>query len=76
MLRIYKFKIEMKYKEVIYDKYKSGYLCYYFFLVKILCKLLFLVFIVLFRYLGMNFSTRVCIHTGQKFLVTKLIVRR
>ncbi len=58
MLRIYKFKIEMKYKEVIYDKWKTADLRYYFFLVKNLCKLLFLVFIVLFRYLGMNFSTK------------------
>lgn len=48
----------MKYKEVIYDKWKSAGLRYYFFLVKNICKLLFLVYIVLFRYLGMNFSTR------------------
>jgi len=76
MLRIYKFKIEMKYKEVIYDKYKRVDLRLYFFLVKNLCKLLFLVFIVLFRYLGMTFSTRGMYYTGQNFLVTKLIVRR
>lgn len=48
----------MKYKEVTYDKWQRVGLQHYFFLVKNLWKLLFLVYIVLFRYLGMNFSTR------------------
>ncbi len=47
----------MLYKEVFYDKLNKEDVCCYFFLVNILCKLLFLVYIVLFRYLGMNFST-------------------